>query len=348
MLLQLTTLYASRGDLPDGLLLSGIPPSKNIDRLPLNNLTQRILVALVTIPIIVLFSWWGGLWFFSMVMLISLLGLHEFYKLAARKGASPQVVTGLVFGGLILCVFIWQKVKFGILSFADQFGVALPMPTMAQVYLILFLIFVPMIMLLELFRNRGSALLNVATTLFGVCYVSLFLGSLIGVRELFIPDDFPVWLHFEGHGIDYPAEVVQRVYGWGGATVISIFVSIWMCDTLAYSAGRLLGKHKLFERVSPNKTWEGAIAGYVGAVAAFLVAQSFFLPYMTVGSALICGSIVGIFGQAGDLAESLLKRDAGVKDSSALIPGHGGVLDRFDSLLFVSPLIFFYLDFIVF
>ncbi|MBX2991957.1 MAG: phosphatidate cytidylyltransferase [Bacteroidetes bacterium] len=314
----------------------------------MKNLTQRILVALVSIPLIVVFSWWGGLWFFGMVLLIAVLGLNEFYTLAARKGAAPQVVTGLVFGALVLCVFIWQKLQFVILTFAGQFGVALPMPTMAQLFLILFLIFVPLIMLLELFRNKGSALLNVATTLFGVCYVSLFLGSLIGVRELFIPADFPVWLHFEGHGIDYPAEVVRQVYDWGGATVITVFVSIWVCDTLAYFAGRLLGKHKLFERVSPNKTWEGAVAGYVGAVATFLVAQSFFLPYMTVGSALVCGSIVGIFGQAGDLAESLLKRDAGVKDSSALIPGHGGVLDRFDSLLFVSPLIFFYLDFVVF
>ena len=81
---------------------------------------------------------------------------------------------------------------------------------------------------------------------------------------------------------------------------------------------------------------------------AFVAAREFALPYMTMTSAIVCGSIVGVFGQLGDMVESLLKRDAGVKDSSGLIPGHGGVMDRFDSLILVSPVIFLYLDFIVF
>jgi phosphatidate cytidylyltransferase len=130
--------------------------------------------------------------------------------------------------------------------------------------------------------------------------------------------------------------------------VLAVFIAVWMCDSAAYFCGRAWGKHKLFPRVSPNKSWEGAAAGFLAAVGAFMAARSLALPYMTPGTAVVCGIIVGVFGQAGDLAESLLKRDAGVKDSSALIPGHGGVLDRFDSLLFVSPLVFVYLDFIVF
>jgi len=314
----------------------------------LSNLTQRILVALVAIPLIVLFCMLGGFYFFAMVVFISSVGLHEYYKLAEKKGTSPHIGLGLMFGFLVTCVFIWGKLQYVILSVAAKFGRELPMPTMAQLFLILFLLFVPLIMLVELFRNKGSAIINTATTVFGVCYVSFFLGSFVGLRELFIPEDFPVWLYFDVHGADYPPEVVKQVYDWGGATVITVFASLWMCDSLAYFAGRFLGRHKLFERVSPKKTWEGASAGYVGAVAAFLIAQNYFLPYMTVGSAFVCGSIVGIFGQLGDLVESLFKRDAGVKDSSALIPGHGGVLDRFDSLIFVSPLIFFYLDFVVF
>ncbi len=100
--------------------------------------------------------------------------------------------------------------------------------------------------------------------------------------------------------------------------------------------------------MSPKKTWEGAIAGFLGAIGAFVLMKALVLPYLTVGQAVVCGAIVGIFGQLGDLVESLLKRDAGIKDSSSLIPGHGGVLDRFDSILFVSPLLFLYLDFIVF
>ncbi|KXK56872.1 MAG: phosphatidate cytidylyltransferase [Chlorobi bacterium OLB7] len=125
--------------------------------------------------------------------------------------------------------------------------------------------------------------------------------------------------------------------------IMAILVSIWTCDSFAYYGGRLFGKHKLFERVSPKKTWEGAISGAFGAVGAMLAMRALALPFLTVTDAIVMGLICGIFGQLGDLAESHLKRDAGVKDSSQLIPGHGGILDRFDSLLFVSPMIYLYL-----
>ncbi|MEP7219062.1 MAG: phosphatidate cytidylyltransferase, partial [Bacteroidota bacterium] len=123
--------------------------------------------------------------------------------------------------------------------------------------------------------------------------------------------------------------------------------AIWTCDSFAYYAGRSFGKHKLFERVSPKKTWEGAVAGAIGGVAAMIGMQQWFLPYLTVGDAVVIGFIAGVFGQLGDLAESHMKRDAGVKDSSQIIPGHGGIFDRFDSLLFVAPLVYIYLNFIV-
>jgi phosphatidate cytidylyltransferase len=123
---------------------------------------------------------------------------------------------------------------------------------------------------------------------------------------------------------------------------------IWVCDSAAYYIGSAFGKHKLFPRVSPNKSWEGAIAGFIFAVVTAVAAKYLLLDYLRTDQAVILGIIVGIFGQLGDLFESLLKRDAGVKDSSNLIPGHGGVLDRFDSLLVVSPLVYLYLDFVVF
>jgi phosphatidate cytidylyltransferase len=208
-------------------------------------------------------------------------------------------------------------------------------------------LFLPLLLLIELFRNRGSAFLNLGSTVLGVFYVSFFFGSLIGLRELFVAGDFPFHRFFDVHGISIPDEVVAQVYKWGGMTVIALFVSVWVCDSAAYFAGRAFGAHKLFERVSPKKTWEGAVAGVAGAVAAFVAAKFLVLPYLSVTSAVICGIIVGVIGQLGDLVESLLKRDAGVKDSSALIPGHGGVLDRFDSILFSAPIIYFYLDFVV-
>ncbi len=271
----------------------------------MSNLTTRILVAVVGIPLVLLLTLAGGFYFFGLIALISTLALHEYYGLAMAKGARPQIAVGALFG---LCVtWMFMQLKY-------------------EMVLIAFVIFIPLILVVELFRNNGSALSNTAATLAGVCYVSICLGSIIGVREL-------------------PA--LSGEPNAGGYMVIAVFASIWFCDSAAYFAGRSFGKHKLFERVSPNKTWEGAIAGFVAAIVAFVVARSFGLPFLTLSDAVVCGCIVGVFGQLGDMVESLLKRDACVKDSSAIIPGHGGVLDRFDSLIVVSPLIFFYLNFTV-
>jgi phosphatidate cytidylyltransferase len=314
----------------------------------LSNLSVRILVAAIGIPVLLLLTLAGGFYFFAIIVLISGFALQEYYALSRAKGIKPQAFLGLVFGLCVNAVFIHDKLRDAIVGWLVGQGISTPFPSMAQAFLIEFLLFVPLVMVVELFRNKGSALANIAATLTGVCYVSIPLGSLVGLRELFVPNDFPFHTYFNLVGAAIPDELVSRVYGWGAFTVMSVFASIWMCDSVAYFAGRGFGKHKLFERVSPKKTWEGAIAGFIGAVGAFLIARSIALPYMSFTSALICGCIVGVCGQLGDLIESLMKRDAGVKDSSSLIPGHGGVLDRFDSLIVVSPLIFFYLDFVVF
>ena len=128
---------------------------------------------------------------------------------------------------------------------------------------------------------------------------------------------------------------------------LSIFI-IMASDTSAYFIGKAWGRHRMAPSISPKKTWEGAIAGLIFGVLTFVAAKYLVLPYLSIANSIVCGGIVGVFGQIGDLSESLLKRDARVKDSSQFIPGHGGVLDRFDSLAFVAPLVFFYLDFIVF
>jgi len=313
-----------------------------------SNLLTRIAVAAVGIPLILLLTKAGGFPFFAFLAVVSALGLHEFYNLARAKGARPQAVWGMMFGLGVSCLFIFSRIQVALFSFLLDHGIALPSPTMAQALLILLLVFVPGTMVVELLRPRDGAMINIAVTLFGVLYVPLFLGSLIGLRELFVPGDFPVYRHFPLAGPPVPGDVARTIDQWGWCTVMSVFAAVWLCDSGAYFAGRALGRHKLFERVSPNKTWEGAVAGFVLAVLTFVVARALILPYLTPGEALVCGSIVGVFGQVGDLAESLLKRDAGVKDSSALIPGHGGVLDRFDSLMFAAPLLYLYLDFVVF
>ena len=112
--------------------------------------------------------------------------------------------------------------------------------------------------------------------------------------------------------------------------------------------GSKFGKHKLFPRVSPNKTVEGTAFGFFFALLTAYISQLTFLPEISLVDALVIGVICGSFGQASDLIESLFKRDAGVKDASNLIPGHGGVLDRFDSEILVAPVVYFYLRFVVF
>ena len=177
-----------------------------------------------------------------------------------------------------------------------------------------------------------------------VLVISLCFGTLIFLRELF-PYGFPVYKFFAtGYANDLQLAQINR---WGGYTVIAIFASIWMCDTAAYFGGSSFGKHLLFERVSPKKTWEGAVFGFIFSVLTMITAKILLLGYLAFQHALVLGVLIGIFGQVGDLIESRLKRDVGVKDSSTLIPGHGGLYDRFDSLVYISPIVYLYIDFIV-
>lgn len=127
--------------------------------------------------------------------------------------------------------------------------------------------------------------------------------------------------------------------------VIYIFILIWTCDTAAYFGGRALGRHQL-SVISPKKTREGSVTGFIFTVIISLIMHFIFPDKINLQDAVVVGSIIGILSQVGDLFESLLKRYCGVKDSSEIIPGHGGILDRFDSLIFVTPFIFIYFMYI--
>jgi len=125
-----------------------------------------------------------------------------------------------------------------------------------------------------------------------------------------------------------------------------LFVAVWLMDTAAYAAGKALGRHKLAEGLSPKKTWEGAVAGFIGAVCGALLLQRLLAPE-TLGprGAAVLGALIGVCGQLSDLAESLVKRAVGVKDSGDLLPGHGGIMDRFDSFLLAAPAVYYFLLF---
>lgn len=188
------------------------------------------------------------------------------------------------------------------------------------------LIFILILTAVELFRNKGSAIYNIGGTLLGTFYLGLLAGAVVSIREF------------------YPQ--IGDLYLRGGYLIILIFTAIWICDSAAYYGGSSLGKHKLFPRVSPKKSWEGAIFGFLFAIITVILAKIFLLDFISFQTAAAIGFIVGTVGQVGDLVESLFKRDAGIKDSSGIIPGHGGIFDRFDSLLYSAPVILLYLKYI--
>ncbi len=296
----------------------------------MSNLAQRVLVGVVAIPIILVLCLAGGPYFFGFVAVVSAVALREFYGLAAAKGAKPLVAAGIVAGFVVN------------LSFYVQW------PKQPPLLVVTMIAAVVLFSLWELFRNDGSPLLNLSATFLGLLYVSLFFGTLIGIRQLFVPGAIPLARVVEWGGVSAAFSSTAQTHRWGGYLVISVLVMIWICDSAAFHVGAPLGKHKLFPRVSPQKSWEGAIAGFVFAIAAAVAARYLVLGFLPLGSAIVIGAIVGTIGQLGDLVESLFKRDAGVKDSSTLIPGHGGALDRFDSILLVSPCVYLYLQYVLF
>jgi phosphatidate cytidylyltransferase len=270
----------------------------------LSNHLIRIIVAIIAIPIIIIASLLGRWYFFFFVLLISLTSFYEFSIMSRSKGANPN----LFMGALGVVVFL-----------LNQYLVFLSIWNFVILYMVLLL-------LIELFRNKGSALINMGITVLSVFYLGLFGSTIIGIREF------------------YPN--LPGLYSRGGFIIISTLASIWICDSAAFWSGSSFGKHKLFPRVSPNKSWEGAIFGFIFAILTMLAAKFIILDFLTLQDVILIGIIIGFAGQLGDLVESLLKRDAAVKDSSALIPGHGGMFDRFDSLFFSAPIIYLYLTYI--
>ncbi len=258
----------------------------------------RIAVAVIGIPLLLFILIKGGVYFYLFSVIVTLIGQWEMYRMLENKNGKPNFWPGILTGQIILAfIFIGS-----------------------QTYLlVLGLLILLYIIGAEMFRNDGSALLNVSSTLLGIVYPTFFWGMLLYLRLYF------------GHL--YPSGG-----NLGGPFVIVLFVTIWICDTFAYFFGMKFGKHRLFERVSPKKSWEGAVAGLFGALLVYFVVYFWQIIPITLPVALISGLIVGIFGQFGDLVESWFKRDAGIKDSSDLLPGHGGILDRFDSILFSAPL----------
>lgn len=294
----------------------------------MSNTTTRTIVAVIAAPIIIGLVVLGGVWFWLFAEALAILALKELYDLGKHTSASPQRVIGYVGS---FCA--------GAYFFAAN---ALPPQIASIVFPAFVLLFVLAVLIIELLRNAPHPLWNAAITTFGVFYVGFFLTSLVGLRMTFSGAmlDLPVIAPFLAHLSQ--SERLTLGDQWGAWLVFATFIAIWTCDSLAFFAGKAFGRHKLFPRVSPNKSWEGAVTGFLASSAAFAAIAHYLLPFLPPLHAGTIGALVGIIGQFGDLVESLFKRDAGVKDSSNIIPGHGGIYDRFDAAMFVAPVVYVY------
>lgn len=269
----------------------------------MSELTRRIIFAVIAAPVGIAIVYFGGAALATLLAIIAAIGAWEFCRMARAAGADPLDAVAITIAAAIPLIVHGTQLR--LLS-----------PTWTQGAVVVLAIFAAMIFV------RGPErrpLLSAATTVFGITYV----GMIAYVYDL-----------------RYHDYVVDARSG----TVLVMFPILltWATDVGAYAFGRLFGKRKLIPSVSPGKTVAGAVGGLaLTVVIAALYVRFLLHPYaqlgLTASATVLFGVAISVVAQLGDLTESLIKRDAGFKDSSTLIPGHGGVLDRFDSMLFVMP-----------
>ncbi len=247
--------------------------------------------------------YWSHLSLFILFSVIVMLGLYEFYGLLVKSGNEPQRTLGMVIGGFIFAIVNFTTSHDYFLHFS--IGIAL----------------LSTIFFSELYRNKEKPFLNIAYTLMGIIYVVL---------------PFAMWANFlNGPTISvtgYESETYNPHF------LLGFFFLLWTNDTGAYLVGSTMGKHKLWERISPGKTWEGFFGGVIlslgiGYVISLFYHELHFIIWM------VMALIASVIGTLGDLVKSLFKRSINVKDSGTILPGHGGILDRFDSFLLATPFV---------
>lgn len=295
----------------------------------MSELTKRVLVAVVAAPLAIWAVFAGGAALAALLAIVAALGAWEYYRIARAAGHRPFGEAGIALAGLAPLVVHAHVLGLGTLPPVAVVVVGLAVAAAA------------------IWRRgpAGAPLAAAAVTLFGVFYTGATLSFAYALRyQRFV-------IGFDGApGIGEVGIAGRSVQlSLGGLLLVLPLVVTWASDIGGYFVGRALGRHKLIPSVSPGKTVEGAL----GAVALSIVVAWAFSRFamrpigqlgLTTAGAVFFGAAVSVAAQIGDLFESLLKREAGVKDSSRLIPGHGGVLDRVDSLLFVLPLAYLLLD----
>lgn len=291
------------------------PPRPGIDK---GNLAVRVVTTIVFALFFLTLlregsQAWAKTTFLAVLALAVLMASHELTLMGRKLGAFPSFFAGAFAAWTILAHFyLWGL------------GLERFFPLWAALGLCALVVHFGALLF---DRNLEQALPSQAMTLLGALYLGLGAGFMI---KLFMFGE-------------------TTLSNTGGRLVFALFLITWLGDTTAYFVGSLLGRHKLARRVSPKKTWEGALGNLAGNVAAAFVIRTWVCVEWTAVDAVLIGLLLGVAGQMGDLVESTWKRSAGVKDSNMggiAIPGHGGMLDRLDSLVFAAPVFYAYIHFV--
>jgi phosphatidate cytidylyltransferase len=264
----------------------------------------RAITGFFFVLIVVSAIYFGDFTTIALAVLVAILGLDEFYKIAKLLNVKTDFTLGFLLGIVNLCLLFFID-----LNIIDFKWISLIIPSVLTV------------ITAELYKKSNNPFKNIAFTLLGWIYILFPFYTLFKLGTF---SNYKVSDNFNS----------QMLFGF--------FIIIWTYDTGAYLSGRFLGKHKLFERISPKKTWEGFIGGIILAIIAAIIISKYFTTFEMFDWIFIA-IIATVTATFGDLTESMLKRSAEIKDSGTILPGHGGILDRFDSVLFAAPAVFTYL-----
>lgn len=281
----------------------------------MNKLLKRSASGLVYVGVIVGAIFAGNLWFALLCMVFAAIGIHEFQNATTDSSEKATTLGRIINAGDIVIVLLALSLSY---SWTD---IRVPgvMIDICGIALIVLLLAKPIV---TLYDKRATALRHLAFSVLSLIYI---LVPLLSLHQLYAS----------------PGSAVCLGEGVGAYLVLTLFILIWLNDTGAYCVGSLIGKRRLFERLSPKKSWEGFFGGLGFSSLGSWLCFSYLgnLPQMELGAigSIAIGAAIAIAATWGDLFESLIKRTAGIKDSGTLIPGHGGVLDRIDSLLIAAP-----------
>lgn len=272
----------------------------------------RIVTAVVGIPLAVfLILYPGGLPFAAAIGLVAALGALEFYGGVRRKGIRPIEWAGTAAAVLLV---VWADT-------CERGPANLTLPAVVTGLLVV-------CFLVELVRRHRAPVLNVGATVMGAVYVGWLVSYLVMLRGL--PGSLVLW-----------GEKLEA----GAAFVLYVFVCTWASDTGAFFIGRAYGRTRFAPNLSPNKTVEGSVAAvFCTVLTAAVLGTALRIP---APHALALGLLISVMSQIGDLSESAIKREIGIKDFGVIVPGHGGILDRFDSILFAGPAAYYYVTLFV-